>query len=758
MNAELHSRSPRGFVSYTLVLSIAGVLTLLMVAAYKRAVTGQQVAGQVQLRIDHAEKEDTVLRAIVAAVPNRAIRAMKAQSNDNGGAISQALTWNTLFSESLGYANARTSIPANVATALALTDHRRGNTGDAALATVNRVFSTVTPGIATSVTTNNFGPGYPVPLVSTFPNIRTLDATYPIISSRCNPEKNNDAKIYGAASQAGINLPAASHSSFNLIPYPNINFGYAKPGELFVAKRNWWSFNMDMANHDANLTRVAHRNRQLILSIYEIPSQLAISSSSFVSFGEYASGEAWDSENVKIKGGVFAGTAEVTSNLALESVASRRGATLGNNAVKGLASLQNPFAPGLRETHQITTGTFFPVSQASESGRVAFVPINRHAAFFDRFHNDSADQTASLSPTAWNDYTIGARQTAMRLDITACDDNYVPTRFRFSYMKNGNRVVLDPPPVFGLPSGYIYATSENGSFAFGTKIVDVAYGGTGRARISTNPDVYQENITNFALKSGVTGTIPFTNAYFGDPLYGVGKSGYYRYTTYPWELKYLKTGQICVAFYPKRLPKFLSDLGGDPVAINNAISINVDYSIASGSVNLAAKRPVADLSSADYNLGSTYGVVLQECDDLSAFTKGFSLITNMRLYMGDHFNVVPGTRPANYPVIVAGKSYPEIADGAEYFPPCSIFAPEKRYGVDEDANGVELSGQIGSLAKENASTAVRPLDSRTLSGTMITAENIKVNLRPIRHPADLPPIFMMNWLVVIEEMRREFTN
>jgi hypothetical protein len=31
-----------------------------------------------------------------------------------------------------------------------------------------------------------------------------------------------------------------------------------------------------------------------------------------------------------------------------------------------------------------------------------------------------------------------------------------------------------------------------------------------------------------------------------------------------------------------------------------------------------------------------------------------------------------------------------------------------------------------------------------------------VNLRPITHPAELPPVTMMNWLVVIEERRKMF--
>ena len=43
-----------------------------------------------------------------------------------------------------------------------------------------------------------------------------------------------------------------------------------------------------------------------------------------------------------------------------------------------------------------------------------------------------------------------------------------------------------------------------------------------------------------------------------------------------------------------------------------------------------------------------------------------------------------------------------------------------------------------------------------MSGTAIAPSQITVNLRPIVHPAELPPITMMNWLVVLEERRREY--
>ena len=48
-----------------------------------------------------------------------------------------------------------------------------------------------------------------------------------------------------------------------------------------------------------------------------------------------------------------------------------------------------PSRPGSGKDYQLTEGEFFPVSLASESGRVAFVPINRGADFFDRFDPDT---------------------------------------------------------------------------------------------------------------------------------------------------------------------------------------------------------------------------------------------------------------------------------------------------------------------------------------------------------------------------------
>ena len=61
------------------------------------------------------------------------------------------------------------------------------------------------------------------------------------------------------------------------------------------------------------------------------------------------------------------------------------------------------------------------------------------------------------------------------------------------------------------PPGYTFCCNEGESFTF-TETVDVAYGANGQ----------------FNYMYGVTGTITFDNATFGDPIFGVVKAGFYK--------------------------------------------------------------------------------------------------------------------------------------------------------------------------------------------------------------------------------------
>ncbi len=716
MKTTSPQRHRRGYISLLLVVSTATILSLLMIYAYRRAVDAEAFQSQIQMRVDYSEKEDAILRSIVSIVPNRAIRAMQQDSNLNTSK-SDPLRWQDIFTESLVLANARTSVSQNLATSLNITNLVTGNAGDSTLNDPTKIFAAIPSetGYVSAGINRSLGAGYPVPLTSSDTTTSNRDAVYPIISAN---------KVYGTLAQGGVGLPVGTYPNFNLVKYPQINFGYGTPGQDFVAKRNWWAFSVDVGGYDSDKTYLARVKRNFVLSIYEIPSQLPISAASYMSLGKYTSGAAW--QNVTINGPMFVGKAAVDSNTAVGALAARRGVTLGTGATVGGQSFTgSPFAPGVRETYQVTQGAFFPVSLASESGKAAFVPITRGPEFFDRFSN--TDETSVLSTTTWNNYSVGAMQCAMRLDVTAVTSatNSTPTMLRFGYLTTaGARATMNIPLTTAvqttLPAGYVKVCDENQSYTFASA-VDVAYGTAG----------------GFTFRSGLSGTIAFNNTTFGDPLVGTVKAGYWRPRS-PFETKILPSGAVCVAVYPQRIPPMLATVSGAAaVTVNNSLVVNVDYTTTG--LNNSAKKPSIPCTSTDY------GLIMQECANLSPFTKGFSLVTNLRLFIGSDFNTTTITPPTGY-----------TPPSGTYYPPCSLFAPEKRYGVEIDPYGVSFNGQVGSLASDTATNPVRPLDSKNLSGNAIDASRIKVNLKQITHPAELPPITMMNWLILLEERKKDF--
>ncbi|RYD34569.1 MAG: hypothetical protein EOP87_08945 [Verrucomicrobiaceae bacterium] len=703
MKTNPKQRRPAGYVAYVMVISTAAILTFMLLFAYKRALLSQSVQSDVQLRMDYSEKEDVILRSIVAITPNRAMRAMQ-NGSAAAGTSRDSLRWQNIFADAVIQANAGSSITAQGKTTLGQGNSISSNAGDGALGTTNLMFTNVhgaantvyvTPGL-----NRTLSGGFPDALASVDGTVNANDLVYPIIA--------NSKNYTGLAAK-----------EYKTLKYPAINFGYAKPGDNFLAKRNWWAFSMDLADHDDALTSAALSRRQFVLSIYEVPSQLAISASSFVNLGKYQDGTDWN--NINITGNVFAENAVVEAGVTLPGLSTRSGMKLDRNATVGGQKFDgNPFLPGVREEFE-NKGGYFPVSMPSESGRAAFIPINRGADFFDRHSVTNDDESSTLSTTPWNEYSSGAKQCAMRLDVTKVTggSSPSPTEFRFEYYKGGTRRSDVFPPIQGnatsLPIGFVKIANRNESYNF-NEPVDVAYG----------------TPTKLYFKSGVSGNITFSDSAFGWSGSGT-RSGYFR-PRVPFTTGVGPLGRICVSVFPERFPKFLAAIGGDNVTVNHSLAVNSDYRS-----NIQVKKPSFPAANGDF------GLILNECADLSSFTKGFSVVTNYRLYIGSDFNTTSIPAPDLY----TGTS--------PYYPPCSLFAPEKRFGAESAPYAVGVTGQIGSLADNKGSdTPARPLDSRDINNNLLNSANTTINLRPMVHPADLPPITMMNWLVVIEERRREF--
>jgi hypothetical protein len=658
MNAKRRIRRSRGYISYVMVLSIGAVLTMLMIYTYRDASQSMVVSSGVQQRADYLSKEDAALRSMLSIVPNRAILAM--QNGSASQANSATLTWASIFSEALSQANSGTAISADVATKTGLDTTYSGNTGDSTVSKVNVVFKAISPetGYVASGCTNTLGTSFPPALNTTSANVVTLDQSYPIVSS---------SKYYGNYASARVDAPVATYPQFNLIPYPNIDFGYGTQGANFVAKRNWWAFSVNLYDQDyASQSTKIDQSRDYVLSLYEIPSQLAISADAFATLGKHSTGPDWGSE-ISITGQVFAGRADVQGAGSLSGLSSRRGMSVSSSSKIGNQSFtSDPFTPGLRETYQITTGDFYPVSMSSETGRAAFVPINRGIEFYDRFADGVwGTPTSVLSPTNWNDYSVGALQCAMKLDvigvISATDQT--PTFIRFTYKQGG---------------------------------VDVEDTGI--------------NAVDPTAWSTATPRVPF-------------------------DVVVLSGSRPCVVFKPELLKAYLAWKGADDLSVNNSIAVNADY--RTGSVGV--KKPSFPCSSGP---NEDIGLILTECTDLTEFTKGFSLVTNLRLYIADDFNMTATTPPTG----ITGT----------FYPPASLFAPERRFGSADEPWRVQHEGSVGSLAGNDqsaTSSSVYLLDLKTGGGNKLAADKMSVNLKPVTHPGALPPINAMNWLMVLEEKR-----
>jgi len=629
-----YRRAARGYASLLLVSSVAVVLLTLIIFSYRSAIRSQQTQAVSQLRIDYAQKENAFLRALVGSVPNKAIGIMQ-----NGSAYpnNENFRWEQIFRDSLDVANAETAITPAVAEEFGLTEARKANSGNTVFVRDSgggsvSMTALVAPAYAGSmgqgfwlnpgVAGDPIPAGYPDPLVSSYTDWAAKEKRHPVVSP---------LKRY------------ADGSVFKAIPYPNISFGYGVAGEPFVAKRNWWAFKLNLGTKDLAATGAAPKSKTYVLSLYEIPSQLPISAATFTQIGGHEDGTKWN--DVTITGGVFGQRVSAVDGASVPRIASRLGVTADGSMTVGGVATNNSFGDrGVRESYEIATDKFFPISEVGDSGRVSFVALSRGNDFFDRHAGPSP--TKFEAPTDWDQYSIGAKQCAMILDIVsvASSNDQTPTRLRFSYRKNG--------------------------------------------AVTPDPDQF--------ISIGST-SLP---------------------ANYPFRLEVTSTGKTCLVLNIEALQLYLVSKGADSVSANNSLVVNADYT------QLNVRKPSIP------SLATDLGVILRGGADLSRFTAGFSLVTNFRLYLDDDFNLV--------------KS------GSGKYPAASLFAPEQRYGANADPWNVDLTGQLGSFASDDGAPA-HLMDLKTGSGNQLDKTKIRANLAMISDPADLPPIYAMNWLTIVQE-------
>ncbi|MDF1656781.1 MAG: hypothetical protein P1U58_04170 [Verrucomicrobiales bacterium] len=661
----------RGYATFAMVAAISLAMLTLLTLNLAGSLKSMDVQKTAQMKQDYSQREDAILNSLLHIVPNKAIGAMKRDSADSVADY----TWETIFDEALDLANAEQAVSPQLLGELGLDNAISANTGDSAVDNINTLIDRPSRSPLSGDGIVNGGNWWeywmlfedhlydylPAPLMVSNAHA-VLDKTYPIVSEEKRYVYNYQS--YNQIYHKGLQLSSDTYPLYNQLVYPDVKFGYKRPGDLFVAKRNWWVFSLTFGQNDVQNTGVPPVTRDYLLSIYEVPSQLPISSSTTMNVGAFADGTAWG--NVTIDGSVYAsrlnteGDVEITDG----ALAARETVTVSNTTLVDGTKIENNFDDlGTRESRSADKGkSFYGASVSGNGGKVAFVPINRGNSFL--WPGSDGDVSERISPTGWNYYSRGASQCAMRLEMRemASTSEQLATQVRFHY------------------------TADDGS------VRTITY---------TRGDNWP------------------TDAEAGGELF-------------PFQTTQLENTRYAIAFYPNRLETFIDGIDdAAPLSVNNSICIYPNTGRAT--VNTPS-IPAADDDPA---------VTLRGCKDLTNFPTGFSLVTRYRLYIAESFNIVQTAPPAN-----SG-----LPSNAEFYPPSSLFAPEKRFGESVLVeHPVSIKGQLSSL-KTSAGYQFNPLELQSGDDSTVGSTMVNADLVDLRTPAELPPVHMMNWLVTIEPIR-----
>jgi hypothetical protein len=403
-------RKPAGFASLPMVSFISLILFSGILMVMREGAQRRQSAAMSQLRIDRHQREEGLMRALLALLPARISQAMQ-----QNYASDPQLRWSGIFVEAAGRALVAQSLLTTDSLAqmgVSGAGARSGNSADIAAASSADAASWITDleGNAGRVT-----PGLPAfqgtleaaGLLSQLPpllaadtsglpsNVAELDALMPVLGS---------AKLYQNDPALGLN-----QRTYGVQPYPRIRLNYTTPGAPFVAKHNWWVFRIRPPGTPASAAR------HYLLSLYEVPAQQPIESSGAATIGMFTNGESWNSDRVRIEGSITAENLEVSSLNGASSLMGRQGVNLLTSQTFGSTTVGADFDDtSVRYALQAAArNAALPVAVAANQARSAFYPVGSAATFMRR---------SSGEPTLWDRYSRGAQRCRTVVRILEMDD------------------------------------------------------------------------------------------------------------------------------------------------------------------------------------------------------------------------------------------------------------------------------------------------------------------------------------------------
>lgn len=408
-----------GYAAIPAVTGLALLMTLSLTMLFKQNLMTRDQSAKTQLRMDYHQREDALMRALVALLPAKAAACLNA---DHAG--SDTYSWATIFREAVEIAAVSKRLQPELAAELGVDRMRVGDVGDTEDAMVQSWITSltgeagrVTPGTTdyAAVFTQTAFAGRVPPLLDMSGTLQQADAQRPVVST---------GKRYTIQSP-GLLADVGAYPLYNLIPYPNIRFGYAAPGQPFVAKRNWWAFSVNYGGPRQPIVR------HYVLSLYEVPSQMPIEAATFAEIGRHQNGTAWNAANVRIEGSVYADAMAVQGTYGASRLAGRSGIQLsGVLDVGGVQVAENFDALGVRELMQAEQQSdALPVALSANSGRLAFLPVQPGRGFLQR----------TAAANAWQSYVAGGARCRVSVEAIAMVSlaDQTPTALRVRFQNSG---------------------------------------------------------------------------------------------------------------------------------------------------------------------------------------------------------------------------------------------------------------------------------------------------------------------------------
>jgi hypothetical protein len=739
INIRLRPRRNEKGEALIITISVIGFAIIVTVAAFLLSASlAQDTERLASAKVDIATREDTLMRAILQQTATGAGGGVGGIFPVNNVGTGTGLNWTPIMTNSVNQVAATSYVDPNEVSTLLAPGVIPANMGDpddgsAALSIFGGYQQEVpyggTTGVANLVTPIN-------PDVEPPKLVWVSNANISATNAATNPLQ---FFLGSQASATGSTDPSLSPSGrWGQITYPNIRFGFMRPGDTMVARRVWWRIpvlyqtklqTIEALTAGTNVTRYPGMLANYILSVYEIPSQLPITGNANIQLGLSLDGSSWGdtsltgSQNVQVTGSIYGDSVQLNGGTYSGGISSRRQVNLlGSSSVAGENFTDNTYNNlGVREQKDLARSTTTasigaaPVSVAGDNGKVMLVPVASGNAFYLASPN--------AIPTAWDLYSLPYYHCRIRIIISGTNSN----------PNYSSGTVATSAGAITVKVSYLPDTAQQPDAVFG--VSDTAPGWTQKIYSQVN----NNGTTPGALVSNDPKDPPGTLANF------------FFYTS-------TATGaQDCNVLEIDLLQMYVS-LGLKPA---ECYSIYIGCSPSQAPNGGNANYPNIVIKDAD----DLTGTKLQAGNPSPAFTSGLSIVSTQRIYLVGGANQQTAKDSSGFNTV----PWPNSPDpNNPLYPATSIYAPDVRYGITDLMPTITVTGQITVSQPTpggTPGTPVYPLSFANGRGSPINEAGNKYKLTAISTPrasipgtgvvASMPPISRLNLLFTVE---RERTN